>query len=111
MLVCWMMIGSIFAVELFFAKTNEGLCGDPSVGRKYIPFFLIRSALFAILIEIGFTLSMSTILYPILTLEAFYLILLIVLRPYQQFFDNIGIILLEFTVLYALTLALILQFV
>jgi hypothetical protein len=57
MLVCWLILGWVFRVELFPTR-GTGMSGEKDVKKWYIPWFLIRLTLIAFLIEISLSLSL-----------------------------------------------------
>ena len=71
---------------------------------------MVRTFFVAILICMGISLGFSTISYGIALTQFIYFFVLILMRPYKKALDNVGVIILEFTTLYALCLPLAMRY-
>jgi TRAP-type C4-dicarboxylate transport system permease large subunit len=106
--------GAVMGVEaLWFvmssAQKNQSLemGGLETTKSWYVPLFMGR-LIFIGLFIIGATfVSTEFVLYPLAILIVLYLLLVILLRPYDGVFHNIGVILCETIALFAVILVVV----
>jgi hypothetical protein len=62
-------------------------------------------------VSYGVTKKYEAIVYCMALLEGVYILILIFIRPYKRAIENVGIIILEFTTLYALVLPISMRYI
>jgi hypothetical protein len=110
LLFAWLLMGIVAGIESHSSKYRQYLRGEKGAKNWYVPCFLLRSVLFALLFEAGISLSLSKALYAVIILETFYLLVLLLKQPYYSALQNFGVFICEFTALYALGLAFVRHF-
>jgi len=65
----------------------------------------------AAFVSYGVTKKYDTLVYYMTLFEGVYILILVFIRPYKKAIDNVGIIILEFTTLYALVLPISMRYI
>jgi hypothetical protein len=80
------------------------------VKNWYIPFLLTKLFLFLIVMEIGIFNSLSLAVFPMVIIEIISFGVVIFCRPFSSVLHTIGSLTCSFTILFALSLAMVQQF-
>lgn len=110
-----LILANVCSTELIVKKSE--LSGLTGAEGWYIPLFLIRSILIENLILLGSILKNDSFIYYVVGIQGFYFVTVIFGGPYKKYrkkvnkLDNIGVILIEATALYAVGLPLAMRFV
>jgi hypothetical protein len=97
----------IFADE----QPHEELRGVKGAQPWYIRLFIIRAIVVVVLLAAGISLEYNFLIYPLVIAQLTYFIAILIGRPYNNTVDNLGLILCETTILYALMLPLAMRFI
>ena len=108
LLLVWLIVGNVCA-EYFCISPELTTLRDAKC--CYIPVFLARSLIFSTIIFLGVDNTFDTLLYCLLSLQFIYIIIVILYRPYKKALDNVSLIILEITTLYAFALPMSMRYV
>ncbi len=76
----------------------------------YVPLFLVRELLLFGLFQTELALVFEKIIFVLVGVQVVYILFIILGRPYESVLHSIGVLVCEFSSLYALILAIISQF-
>lgn len=112
-LSAWLTMGWVFCTELLQSSKGRGYV-DCSAEKQtkcwYISAFLGRSLLFANLTEAAVLLGAGKTLYAVAGCQLGYLLIVVVCRPYESLFQQVGVLTCELSLSYSLGLALLRHF-
>ena len=95
LLVSWLATAIVVGNEgvvWIYRVDCSAIAGTREMRKCYIPLFLSKIIILALLSTLGLFLTYNLISFGILTLLSIYFLLLIVLRPYSSIFPNVTII-------------------
>ena len=76
----------------------------------YVPLFLVRELLLLALFQTELALVFEKMIFVFVGVQVFYILFIIFGRPYESVLHSIGVLVCEFSSLYALVLSIISQF-
>jgi hypothetical protein len=85
----------------------SGIAGTDEMKPWYIPVYLSKMVLLALLSSLGLWFSYDYISFGILTLLSTYLLIILFFRPYQSIFSNLTIIFCESASILSLTVVFV----
>lgn len=101
------MMGVVAWIEVADYSTFTDYRGQRDAKSWYIPCFLGRSVLVAMLFQVDIWLRIDRFVYWPVAVQLLYLCRLLFARPYSPALHNVGVLLCELTTLYSMGLPLL----
>ena len=111
LLLVWMIISTALAGEIFRLFPYGGPSQHSKMKAWYIPFYIFKLTVLSLLYSLQIQFRFSYILEILLGIQVFFVLLLVLGKPYRSAFMAIGAIISELTAVFSLLMALMRKFV